>query len=77
VAMHEGRPLARVETEMRQARLLCVEIRARDPRFPPVAEAVGRRRIADIRQVDSTVWAGHLPFSVVSVSLRADEARVR
>ena len=60
MAMHEGRPLARVKTEMRQARLLRVQISTRDPRFPPVAEAVGRRRIADIRQIDSTVWASHL-----------------
>jgi hypothetical protein len=41
VAMHEGRPLARVEPEVRQARLLCVQILARDPRLPPVPEAVG------------------------------------
>jgi hypothetical protein len=69
--MHEGRSLAGPKAEVSQSGLLGVEVGARHACLPPVSEAICRRRVGDVGQVDATVSARHLVLHFArSASLR-------
>jgi hypothetical protein len=71
VAMHQGRSLAGPKAEVSQSGLLGVEVGARHACLPPVSEAICRRRVGDVGQVDATVSARHLVLHfALSASLR-------
>src|SRR5262249_15095311 len=80
VAVDERRALAGVEAEVGHAGLVGIEGGPGDPRLPALAEAIGRRRVLDLVEVDVGVLARHrnqfYPFRRVRPLSRQGSAAV-